>query len=88
MTANVTFSAPTLLAQAYGTGIYGCGNYQEGCQVGTTTPASPGVPNTGMLLSEPSFVVPGSLLLAILIALITTSIAKLIRRRRNSRSTL
>jgi hypothetical protein len=35
-----------------------------------------------MLLSEPSFVIPGSLLIAVILAIITTSIAKLLRRKR------
>ena len=79
--ANITntFSPLTSLGQAYGTGTYGCGNYEEGC---TTSTGTPGIPNTGMLLTEPSFVIPGSLLLAVLVALITTAIAKAIRRKR------
>lgn len=72
----------TLFAQAYGTGTYSCGAYQEGCAAESQTA---GVPNTGMpaaLLSEPSFVVPGSLLLAVLLALITMGVTKLVRRNR------
>ena len=80
--ANAFVSSSTVFAQAYGAGTYSCGNYQEGCttSTGTTTPTAP---NTGMLLTEPSFVVPGSLLLAIIIALITTTIAKTVRRRKS-----
>lgn len=79
--ANVLVSSSTVFAQAYGTGTYSCGNYQEGCT--TSTGTAPTTPNTGMLLTEPSFVVPGSLLLAIIIALITTTIAKTLRKRKN-----
>jgi len=70
-------------AQAYGTGTYGCGTYEEGCATTGQTAAAPGVPNTGMLLSEPSFVVPGSLLLAILLAMVILGITKLVRRKRS-----
>lgn len=71
-------------AQAYGADTYGCGNYQEGCTTSGTGNPVPGAPNTGMLLTEPSFAIPGSLLLAVLIALVTTTIARTIRRRRNA----
>ena len=77
---NSFVSSSTVFAQAYGTGTYSCGAYQEGCT--TSTGTAPTTPNTGMLLTEPSFVVPGSLLLAIVIALITTTVAKLLRRRK------
>lgn len=70
-----------LFAQAYGADTYGCGNYQEGC---TTTGTNPTPPNTGMLLTEPSIAIPGSLLLAVLIAIITTAIARTLRRKRAS----
>ncbi len=78
-------STPSLFAQAYGTGTYGCGPYEEGCTA-TTGATPPGVPNTGALLAEPSFVIPGSLLIAVLIAIITTSITKVIRRKRQPHS--
>jgi hypothetical protein len=73
----------TFLAQAYGSNTYGCGTYenQVGCE--TSSAPTPGVPNTGMLLAEPSFVIPGSLLLAILIALISTTVAKIVRRKKH-----
>lgn len=71
-----------LFAQAYGAGTYSCGNYQEGCTTGTNPTPTP--PNTGMMLTEPSIAIPGSLLLAVLIALVTTSIARVIRRRRRA----
>lgn len=67
-----------LFAQAYGAGTYSCGNYQEGCATG----AAPTPPNTGMMLTEPSIAIPGSLLLAVLIALVTTAVARAIRRKR------
>jgi hypothetical protein len=71
----------SIFAQAYGTGTYSCGAYDQGCTTsGTST--TPSAPNTGMLLSEPSFVIPGSLLIAVILAIITTSIAKLLRRKR------
>lgn len=73
-------SGASVLAQAYGADTYSCGNYQEGCTTGTT----PTPPNTGMMLTEPSVVIPGSLLLAVLIALVTTTIARTIRRRRKA----
>ncbi len=79
---NTFVSSSTILAQAYGTGVYGCGPYEVGCTQSSTTPSAP---NTGMLLSEPSFVIPGSLLLAVLLAIISTSIIKLIRRKKTSR---
>lgn len=72
----------TFFAQVYGEGVYGCGTYnnQVGCtDAGTSTP---GAPNTGMLLAEPSFVIPGSLLLAILIALISTTVVKIVRSKK------
>lgn len=69
-----------LFAQAYGAGTYSCGNYQEGC----TTSTAPTPPNTGMMLTEPSIAIPGSLLLAVLIALVTTAIARAIRRKRRA----
>lgn len=78
----VTAKSVTTLAQAYGTGIYGCGQYEVGCTEQTVAPSAP---NTGMLLNEPSFVVPGSLLLAIILAIITTSIVKLVRHKKASR---
>jgi hypothetical protein len=68
----------TLLSAAYGTGTYGCGAYEVGCNT-TGTGILP--PDTSAILSEPSVVVPGSLLLAILVALITTTVVKLLRRR-------
>lgn len=71
LSTNVLFSA------AYGEGVYGCGKFEVGCS--TSTGILP--PDTSAILSEPSIVVPGSLLLAILVALITTSVVKLIRRR-------
>ncbi len=74
----ITFS-PTYFAQAYGTGVYGCGNYQQGC-----TGTAPAAPNTGMALMEPSFVIPGALVGAVIIALITTAIARTVRRRRQN----
>lgn len=77
--ANIYTSVSTF-AQAYGTGTYSCGNYQEGCTTGT----APTPPNTGMMLTEPSVAIPGSLLLAVLIALITTAIARTIRRKRRA----
>lgn len=82
--ANITYtlSPLTSLAQAYGAGTYSCGNYQEGCA--TSTGTTPGAPNTGMLLTEPSFVIPGSLLLAVLLALATTAITRFIRRKRRA----
>lgn len=77
-------SSIVVLAQAYGAGTYSCGAYQEGCTTSTGTTTTPSVPNTGMLLSEPSFVVPGSLLLAIIVALISTTIAKRFKRTHKS----
>jgi hypothetical protein len=79
--SKITFS-PTLFAQVYGEGAYSCGQYENNCA--TDNSGSTGVlpPNTSAVLSEPSIVVPGSLLLAILVALISTSIAKLLRRRK------
>jgi multisubunit Na+/H+ antiporter MnhC subunit len=73
----------TFTAQAYGAGTYSCGAYQEGCT--TSGSVTPSAPTTGTFLSEPSFVVPGSLILAILIALATTSIARFVRRRKFQR---
>ena len=78
--ANIYISGARTFAQAYGADTYGCGNYQEGCTTGTT----PTPPNTGMMLTEPSIAIPGSLLLAVLVALITTTIARTIRRRRKA----
>jgi hypothetical protein len=75
---NTLIQTPTFFAQAYGTGTYGCGAYQQGCTSGTTTPTTP---NTGMFLTEPSFVIPGSLLLAVIIAVFTTLLAKKLRRK-------
>lgn len=72
------YTQSLLFAQAYGAGTYSCGNYQEGCTTGTT----PTPPNTGMILTEPSIAIPGSLLLAVLIALVTTAIARAVRRKR------
>jgi len=69
--------ATALFSAAYGQGNYSCGAYEVGCT--TTTGVLP--PDTSALLSEPSVVIPGSLLLAILIALVTTTIAKLLRKR-------
>lgn len=80
LVTNTIIQTSTFFAQAYGTGTYSCGAYEQGCttgQAGTT----PGVPNTGMLLSEPSFVIPGSLLLAVVIAVLTTFVAKKLRQR-------
>ena len=73
-----------LLAAAYGEGAYSCGVYQVGCTSGTTPGTNTGIlpPDTSALLSEPSFLIPGSLLLAILIALITTTVARFIRKRK------
>lgn len=73
-TLSQTFVSTHLLAAAYGEGTYNCGQYQVGCSVQA--------PDTSAvsILSEPSIVVPGSLLLAIIVALITTTIAKYLRR--------
>lgn len=79
---NVLISSSVVFAQAYGADTYGCGNYQEGCTTSTGTTTPPTTPNTGMLLTEPSFVVPGSLLLAVIIAVVTTTVAKLLRQRK------
>jgi hypothetical protein len=79
--ATIHTNSSLLFAQAYGSNAYGCGNYQEGC----TTSTTPTPPNTGMMLTEPSIAIPGSLLLAVLIALITTAIARTLRRKRHSR---
>ena len=68
----------TLFSAAYGEGTYSCGDYEVGCSTSSTSVLPP---NTSAILSEPSIVVPGSLLLAIIVALITTSIVKLIKRR-------
>ena len=83
MHTNTSFLVSTsLFAQAYGQGDYSCGNYQQGCsQTGV------GVPNTSAILSQPSIVIPGSLVLAVLIALLTTTIARSLRKmkaRKNS----
>jgi|GEM_PF-1977740 len=75
---NTVIQTPAFFAQAYGTGTYSCGPYQQGCTTGQT--ATPAAPNTGMLLTEPSFVVPGSLLLAVIIAIFTTLLARKFRR--------
>jgi len=74
----------TFFAQAYGESVYGCGTYnnQVGCTDAGTGTSAPGAPNTGMLLAEPSFAVPGSLLLAILIALISTTVVKIVRSKK------
>lgn len=81
--ANIIYAhSSTVFAQAYGSDVYGCGTYQY--QQGCTTGATPTVPNTGMILTDPSFVIPGSLILAILLAAVTTTIAKLIRRKRRA----
>lgn len=76
-------STTSLFAQAYGAGTYSCGAYEEGCAT-----ALPSAPTTGVgaFLSEPSFVVPGSLLLAILLAFITTTLVKFVRRRKHQQS--
>ena len=73
-----------LFAQAYGADTYGCGNYQEGCTTAGTPGTNPTPPNTGMILTEPSIAIPGSLLLAVLIAIITTTIARTLRRKRTT----
>jgi hypothetical protein len=66
----------TLFSTVYGQGVYSCGAYEVGCATTTVSP-----PDTSALLTEPSIAIPGSLLLAVIVALITTSVIKLIRRR-------
>jgi len=81
--SHIAFTT-TIFAQAYGSGTYGCGAYQIGCAT-TSTPTTgtvPGAPNTGMALMEPSFVIPGAMVGAVIIALATTTIARAIRRAR------
>jgi|GEM_PF-2639066 len=82
--SGFTLSHMTFLAQAYGEGTYSCGRYENNCSNSGSTGILP--PNTSAILSEPSIVVPGSLLFAILIALLTTSITKLLRRRKASKA--
>jgi hypothetical protein len=72
-----TFVSTYLLGAAYGEGAYSCGNYEVGCSTGTVQAPDT---STVSVLSEPSIVLPGSLLLAIIVALITTTIAKYVRR--------
>jgi len=83
MHTNTSLLVPTsLFAQAYGQGDYSCGNYQEGCsQTGV------GAPDTSAIFSQPSVVIPGSLVLAVLVALLTTMITRSLRKmktRKNS----
>lgn len=76
MHTNTSILTPTsLFAQAYGQGDYSCGNYQQGC-----SQTSVGAPDTSTILAQPSVVIPGSLILAVLIALITTTIARSLRK--------
>jgi len=76
------FSNTSLFAQAYGQGDYSCGNYQQGCS--QTTGTQP--PNTAAILADPSVAIPGSLVLAVVVALITTTIAKTIRKFRANKN--
>ena len=79
MQTNVSvLNTTSLFAQAYGQGDYSCGNYQQGCS--QTTGIQP--PNTAAILADPSVAIPGSLVLAVVVALITTTVAKSIRRLR------
>jgi hypothetical protein len=79
-----TFVSTHLLAAAYGEGTYSCGQYQVGCS--TTSNVQVPDTSTASILSEPSIVIPGSLLLAIIVALITTTIAKYLRRNKIRKS--
>ncbi len=77
MQIKSVFSNTYLFAQAYGQGDYSCGNYQQGCGQTTVQP-----PNTAAILADPSVAIPGSLVLAVIVALVTTTIAKSVRKWR------
>lgn len=67
------------MAEAYGEGLYSCGQFEEGC---TTQGTAPGAPDTG-LFGQPAYIAYPTLIgLAIIIGTITFLISRKLRGRK------
>lgn len=76
---NYEFLTYYILAEAYGTGYYSCGEYNEGC---STTQDTVGAPDTG-LFAQPAYILYPTLLgVAVVIGVLSYLIARQIKKLR------
>ena len=77
---NTNFiSSYTYLAEAYGEGLYSCGQFEQGCN---TTQGTPNAPDTGFF-GQPAYIVyPTLLAVAIVVGTISFLISRKLRSRR------
>jgi len=64
-------------AEAYGTGVYGCGEYEAGCTTGTGDGGDGGLVNTGY-----NIIIPVAFAAALIIAAAILLITKFVRKRK------
>lgn len=81
---NIHYPYYLLGAEAYGTGTYDCGSFDEGCAAGTSTTAgdSGGLVNTGYPV-----LIPIALAAALIIAAVIMVVTKIVRKRKSATTT-
>ena len=64
-------------AEAYGTGTYNCGDFEEGCAAGTSTGNNGGLSYTGY-----NIIIPVALAAALIVAAAILLVTKFVRKRK------
>ena len=64
-------------AEAYGTGTYNCGSFQQGCAAGASTGSNGGLAYTGY-----NIVIPVALAAALIVAAAILLVTKFVRKRK------
>lgn len=77
---NPTTPLRFLGAEAYGTGTYDCGDFQEGCVAGTGTADNGLLVNTGYPV-----LIPVAIAAALIISAVIVLVTRFVRTRRASR---
>ena len=75
---NIQHPYYLLGAEAYGTGTYNCGNFQEGCAAGAST----GSNNGGLSYTGYNIIIPVALAAALIVAAAILLITKFVRKRK------
>lgn len=76
---NIQYPYYLLGAEAYGTGTYNCGDFEQGCAAGASTGSDGGLSYTGY-----NIIIPVALAAALIIAAAALLITKFIRKRKAS----
>lgn len=80
---NIQHPYYLLGVEAYGTGTYDCGNYEEGCAAGASTGSDSG---GGLSYTGYNVIIPIALAAALIIAAAILLITKFVRKRKATKA--